>query len=93
VSAERAAVAYEAEPHLQRRLRGTRLQIIDRRSGEDVRGLLAAHRDTECERLREAIASAMTSLATGPMKDGYAYSVLEAALSPPTTEEERGRDS
>ncbi len=29
---------------------------------------------------REAIASAMTSLATGPGKDGYAYSVLAEVL-------------
>jgi hypothetical protein len=32
----------------------------------------------EVERLREGIASAMTSLATRPAKDGYAYSVLAA---------------
>ena len=31
--------------------------------------------------LEEAIASAMTSLATGPAKDGYAYSVLRDAVS------------
>jgi hypothetical protein len=31
------------------------------------------------ETLLEAIGSAMTSLATGPLKDGYAYSVLEEA--------------
>lgn len=31
------------------------------------------------ETLLEAIAEAMMSLATGPLKDGYAYSVLEEA--------------
>ena len=31
-------------------------------------------------RLRDAIAEALTSLATGPMKDGYAYSLLDSAL-------------
>jgi anti-sigma factor RsiW len=34
----------------------------------------------ERDRLREAIASALTSLATGPGKDDYAYQVLDAAL-------------
>jgi hypothetical protein len=34
----------------------------------------------EIERLREATASAMTSLATGPLKDGYAYHVLKEAV-------------
>lgn len=32
----------------------------------------------ENERLREGIASALTSLATGPLKEGYAYAVLDA---------------
>jgi uncharacterized protein YfaQ (DUF2300 family) len=35
----------------------------------------------ENERLREAVAEALTSLATGPAKDGYAYSLLDAVLS------------
>jgi hypothetical protein len=34
----------------------------------------------ERDRLREAIASALTSLATGPREDDYAYQVLDAAL-------------
>jgi hypothetical protein len=44
----------------------------------------------ERDQLREAIASAMGSLATGPARDGYAYSVLgealSAALAAPTKE-------
>ena len=35
--------------------------------------------------LEEAVASAMTSLATGPMKDGYAYSILAATDRKGTT--------
>ena len=35
----------------------------------------------EVRELREAIASALTSLATGPAKDGYAYAVLSDALA------------
>lgn len=42
---------------------------------EDVSFLLAEH-----DRLLEAIASALTSLDTGPMRDGYAYSVLSDAV-------------
>lgn len=38
-----------------------------------------ANLETKNERLREAIASAMRSLATYA-KDGYAYEVLDAAL-------------
>lgn len=36
--------------------------------------------EADVERLREAIASALTSLATGPAKDGYAYTVLQKAI-------------
>jgi chromosome segregation ATPase len=38
--------------------------------------------ETERDRYREAMASALTSLGTGPTKDGYAYAVLDAALDP-----------
>lgn len=38
--------------------------------------------EAERSRLREAIASALTSLATGPLRDGYAYAVLSDALGP-----------
>jgi hypothetical protein len=38
------------------------------------------------EQLEEAIASALTSLGTGPMKDGYAYAVLSEALGVPPAE-------
>lgn len=31
-------------------------------------------------RLREAVATALTSLSSGPLKDGYAYAVLEKAM-------------
>jgi DNA repair ATPase RecN len=39
----------------------------------------------EARTLREAIASAMASLATGPAKDGYAYALLDAALAGATS--------
>lgn len=44
-----------------------------------------AEAQRENERLREAIASAMTSLATGPGIDGYAYAVLAATENPDGT--------
>ncbi len=44
--------------------------------------------EEERKRLREGIAEAMTSLATGPAKDGYAYSVLDS-LTPEETKEAR----
>jgi hypothetical protein len=58
-----------------------------------IRNVVAgAARAEEAERradtLEEAIASALTSLGTGPLKDGYAYAVLDAALAsvPPAPE-------
>ena len=42
---------------------------------ENAAALLA-----DVRRLRDAIVEANASLATGPLKHGYAYSVLEAAL-------------
>lgn len=43
------------------------------------------------QRLWEAIASALTSLATGPLKDGYAYAVLDEAIRA-TSERAVGED-
>ncbi len=37
--------------------------------------------EARADRLAEAAASALTSLGTGPGKDGYAYAVLDAALA------------
>jgi chromosome segregation ATPase len=47
-----------------------------------VRGEETLRREAEAsrDRLAEAIASALTSLGTGTMKDGYAYAVLSEAL-------------
>lgn len=42
---------------------------------EDTRWLVHEH-----EQLREAVGSALTSLATGPAKDGYAYTLLSEAM-------------
>jgi hypothetical protein len=42
----------------------------------------------ERDEAREAMASALTSLGTGPLKDGYAYAVLEEALRAGDSEEE-----
>jgi hypothetical protein len=44
-------------------------------------------------RLREAMASALTSLATGSAKDGYAYAVLDEALNTGTRNEEGSGDA
>jgi hypothetical protein len=55
-------------------------QGIDLRS-HDYLARELDHARAERDRLQEAIASALTSLATGPGKDDYAYQVLDAALA------------
>ncbi len=65
------------------------VEPILRAAQEDIRFLrsLLLRAEEERERLREGIAEAMTSLATGPAKDGYAYSVLDSLATPEETKE------
>jgi hypothetical protein len=58
-------------------------EVEGKTSWKAVAANIRAERDSlalEVERLREGIASALTSLATGPAKDGYAYAVLDEVL-------------
>ena len=63
-------------------------QLALRHSEQHLKEAVEAEDEAEATltRYREGVASALTSLGTGPMKDGYAYAVL-AALDVPKEEE------
>ena len=79
---------------LEARLAEVERERDDLRQKRDNVGVLAVEEaigrskaEARVVELTEAIASAMTSLATGPAKDDYAYSVLSATLA--TSEQAR----
>jgi F0F1-type ATP synthase membrane subunit b/b' len=76
----------EVQDYRERAWDGTTIQLEARaeraeaetKASMDAAASTIAERDARIAALEEGIASAMTSLATGPAKDGYAYSVLAA---------------
>lgn len=66
---------FTAEQALQRIEEQLAIEEQERADFEASQARLLEQKET----LLEAIAEAMTSLATGPLKDDYAYSVLEEA--------------
>jgi glutathione S-transferase len=75
---ERWKSAYAA---LAEEATGLKTELTEERVLREPLMAAAEQFQAERDRLREAIASALTSLATGPGKDGYAYQILDAALA------------